>query len=99
MSDLLRLLTKNEQMSVLLIFLVNRSFAHFWLKRAIRSKKPMSEFPALLYSEYDTVRIMTMVMILKERMIRKIVIMIERIMTMVMIFKERMMRRLIIIMM
>ena len=48
-SELLRSLTKNERMSKSLIFLgelLIRSF--FRLKQAIRSEKPMSEFPALL---------------------------------------------------
>ena len=48
-SELLRSLTKNERMSKSLIFLSElliRSF--FRLKQAIRSEKPMSEFPALL---------------------------------------------------
>ena len=52
-SKLLRSLTKNERMSKLPVFLsesFNRSFAHFSQKKSDSHRKPMSEFPALLYN-------------------------------------------------
>ena len=48
MSKSLRLLTKNEQMSELLVFWANHSFAHFSAKRSNSLRQPMSEFPAWL---------------------------------------------------
>ena len=49
MSESLRLLTKNEQMNESLVFLANRSFAHFWAKTSDSLGKSMSEFPALTF--------------------------------------------------
>ena len=48
MRELLRSLTKNEQMSESLVFWANRSFAHFFANKISDSlRKPMSEFPVL----------------------------------------------------
>ena len=53
--DSLRSLTKNEQMSELLTFWVNHSFAHFFgKKRAIRSKIPNPEQKFLLETIFRT---------------------------------------------
>ena len=49
MSGSLRSLTKNELMSKLLVFLANRSFVHFLQKTSDSLRKPMSEFPALIF--------------------------------------------------
>ena len=46
-SELLRLLTKNERMSELLVFLANCSFVHFWANQSDSLRKPRSKFPAL----------------------------------------------------
>ena len=53
LSESLRSLTKNEQMSESLIFL-SKSLIHSFLgkKRAIRSEKRMSKFPALQESKW-----------------------------------------------
>ena len=51
-SESLRSLTKNEQMSKLPVFLANRSFAHYSLifrkKNSDSLRKPMSQFPTLI---------------------------------------------------
>ena len=53
--DSLRSLTKNEQMSELLTFWVNHSFAHFFSKKqAIRSKIPNPEQKFLLETIFRT---------------------------------------------
>ena len=47
MSDSLRSLTKNEQMSKSLVFLSESLIHSFFAKKSDLLRKPMSEFPAL----------------------------------------------------
>ena len=49
MSESLRSLTKNEEMSESLVFLSECSFAHFFAKTSDMLGKSMSEFSALVY--------------------------------------------------
>ena len=54
-SDMNRLLTKNERISKSLVFLwANRSFAHFFEKSSDLFRKQMSEFPTLIYTKLST---------------------------------------------
>ena len=53
MSILLRTLTKNEGMSELLVFLANRSFAHFFAKNKRFAKKNNERIPNPLKISLD----------------------------------------------